>query len=279
MSERTSCRFTAVLVALLLGASVVQAAAAQHHGKGAVVSRRSRTAWAKIGLRHVTPLYVLTALRQGREWNVRLHGAEGRLLEGVSYVIPSSRTNTLFVQGTSGGVQQLREIVALLDTPAPPAPVLGLEAGVTRAYQMALLGEWQKSVLAAESARFRSPENAEASALQAYSLVKSGRTREAETLATTALRRTEGTTGRARALALVAAGALSEAHGSKSNAVASYQNAGNADQTCALPYLAFADYAHRNGKSEVAKRLLQSGLAAVKTPEEQAAIRAKLGAY
>lgn len=278
MSKRTSCRFTAVLVALLLGIPVVQAGAARRHAKAAA-AHRPQAAWSKIGLRHVTPLYILTALRQGREWNVRLHGAEGRLLNGVSYVIPSSRTNTLFVKGTSDGVQQLREIVALLDTPAPQAPVLGLEAGVTRAYQMALLGEWQKSVLAAESARFRSPENAEAAALQAYSLVKSGRTREAETLATTALRKTEGTTGRARALALVAAGVLSEAHGSKSNAVASYQNAGNADQTCALPYLAFADYVHRNGKSEIAKRLLQSGLAAVKTPAEQAAIRAKLGAY
>lgn len=278
MPKRISCRFTAVLVALLLGLPVVQAGAARRHAKAAA-AHRPQAAWSKIGLRHVTPLYILTALRQGREWNVRRPRAEGRLLEGVSYVIPSSRTNTLFVKGTSDGVQQLREIVALLDTPAPQAPVLGLEAGVTRAYQLALLGEWQKSVLAAESARFRSPENAEAAALQAYSLVKSGRTREAETLATTALRKTEGTTGRARALALVAAGALSEAHGSKTNAVASYQNAGNADQTCALPYLAFADYVHRNGKSEIAKRLLQSGLAAVKTPAEQAAIRAKLGAY
>jgi ATP/maltotriose-dependent transcriptional regulator MalT len=144
---------------------------------------------------------------------------------------------------------------------------------------MALLGEWQKSVLAAASARSQSPENAEASALQAYSLVKSGRPNEAETLLTHALRQTEGATGRARALALVASGALAEARGSKANAISAYQNAGNADESCALPYLAFADYARRNGNSEIAKKLLQGGLNAVKTPAERAAIRARLGAY
>jgi len=98
----------------------------------------------------------------------------------------------------------------------------------------------------------------------------------AESFISRALKLTEGQSGRARALALVAQGAFAEAKGNKPLAVSSYQQAGNADESCALAYLAFADYAHGSGKDDTAKKLLQGALAAVQTPEEKAAIQSKM---
>ena len=278
MSERTSHRSAVVFAVLLLGMLTVPAGAARHRGTTAT-SRRHATAWSRIELRHVSPQYVLDALQQGREWRALLHGAGSRrLLEGVALVIPSSRTGALLVRGTRDGVAQLRQIVGLLDTPRRAVQSPRAVGSVTQAYQMVLRGEWQRSVIATRAVLSRDPLNAEASALQAYSLVKLNKTNEAETPMTRALHQADGATGRARALALLAEGALAAARGNKAQAISDYQQAGNADESCALAYLAFAEYAHANGKDDTAKKLLQGALAAVRTPQERAAISARLGA-
>lgn len=278
MSARKARCVTFVVAILLLGVPAAHVSAARHHRK-AVNSQRHNLSWTSIALRHVSPQYVLDALQRGREWHALLHGNRGRSLDGVAEVIPGGRNNTLFVRGTRDGAWQLRQIVGLLDTPPATAQTSTPVGTTDQAYQMVLTGQWQRSIRITRGLLSHSPGNTEAMALQAYSLVKSNRPDEAETLLVRALRQTEGMKGHVRALVLVAAGSFAEAQGNKVQAVSAYQQAGSADSTCALAYLAFADYAHNNGKDATAKKLLQGALDAVQTPAERAAIRTRLGAF
>ncbi|MDQ2688546.1 MAG: hypothetical protein M3Y28_11845, partial [Armatimonadota bacterium] len=162
----------------------------------------------------------------------------------------------------------------VIHVPRPNAPVVRPVvrpvATPGSAYPAVLTGDWS----AAASSTDASPEGL---ALKGYALVKAGNVEAAEPLISRALTLTKGQSGRAAALALAASGAFAQAKGNNTQAVAAFQQAGNADESCALAYLAFADYAHANGKDDTARKLLQGALNAVQTPEEKAAISSKLG--
>lgn len=167
----------------------------------------------------------------------------------------------------------------IVQVPRPHGPVVRPVQGVpiprpaptVSPYSAVLAGSWD----AAAGANDGSPAGL---ALKGYALVKKGDTDAAGPVISQALKLTDGQPGRARALALVAQGALADALGNKAQAVSSFQQAGGADDTCGLAYLAFADYAHGNGKDDTARKLLQGALAAVQTPEEKAVITSKLSA-
>jgi tetratricopeptide (TPR) repeat protein len=177
-------------------------------------------------------------------------------------------------------IERLKHPSADPITPSAPAntPPPAASTASSSIYDYVLAGTYPLAVGAADEAISRNPNDTEVIALKAYALAAFGSIDGARPLVAKALQATEGKTGRARALTLVAQGVVAVADGDTRAAVTAFQSAGHDDPTLGLAYIAYADLLHKVGKDEMAHKLLQAGLQEQLTPSEVKAINQKLAA-
>jgi hypothetical protein len=171
--------------------------------------------------------------------------------------------------------------VAVIVHPPPPVKVVTRVILGTPPYDLILNGSYPGAIGAAEDRLKLKPSSVDALALQAYAMIKINQVGQAGPLIARAAA-LNPTNPRAKALVLVAQGALADAQGNTDAAGKAYFAADHIDNTLGLVYLAAVDHFVKIGKPDVAKALLlgngtsKGGLDLVKTPAEKDALHQKI---
>jgi hypothetical protein len=185
------------------------------------------------------------------------------------------------VAALSAQVVALRENTRTASTRREPVVLIprGINLG-TPPYDLILNGSYPGAIGAAEDRLKLNPSNAEALALQAYAMIKINQVGQAGPLIARAAA-LNPTNPHAKALVLVAQGALADAQGNTDAAGKAYFAADHINNTLGLVYLAAADHFVKIGKPDKAKMLIvgnganKGGLDLVKTNAEKDALQQK----